>query len=74
MISYEVPLARYPDTYNGKPLIYAALASQKNNMAVYLMSIYMTEESHKKFEAEYKMTGKRRFAHVIPREELEAKA
>ncbi|NIR35130.1 MAG: DUF1801 domain-containing protein, partial [Actinobacteria bacterium] len=26
MISYEIPLSRYPDTYNGKPLAYAALA------------------------------------------------
>ena len=24
MISYEVPLAVQPDTYNGKPLMYAA--------------------------------------------------
>ena len=27
MISYEVPLETYSQTYNGKPLIYAALAS-----------------------------------------------
>ena len=59
MIAYQVPLETYPDTYNGKPLMYAALASQKNNMAVYLMSIYMTEASRKKFEAAYKRTGKR---------------
>ena len=32
MITYEVPLETFPDTYNGKPLIYAALASQKNHM------------------------------------------
>ncbi|MGI9584813.1 MAG: DUF1801 domain-containing protein, partial [Acidimicrobiia bacterium] len=36
MITYQVPLATYPDTYNGKPLMYAALASQKHHMAVYL--------------------------------------
>jgi hypothetical protein len=29
MISYEVPLERYPETYNGQPLMYAALAAQK---------------------------------------------
>ena len=28
MISYEVPLATYPNTYNGKPLMFAALAAQ----------------------------------------------
>ena len=40
MIAYEVPLAINPKTYNGKPLMYAALASQKNHMAIYLCSIY----------------------------------
>ena len=29
MIAYEVPLAINPKTYNGKPLMYAALAAQK---------------------------------------------
>ncbi len=37
MIAWQVPLAVYPDTYNGQPLMYAALASQKNHMALYLM-------------------------------------
>ena len=37
MISYEIPLARYPVTYNKQPLSYAALAAQKNHYAVYLM-------------------------------------
>ncbi len=59
MISYEVPLSIYPDTYNKKPLMYAALASQKNHMAVYLTAIYMTENARKKFETAYKATGKR---------------
>ena len=36
MIGYQVPLSSYPDTYNDQPLMYAALASQKNHMAVYL--------------------------------------
>jgi hypothetical protein len=29
MICYEVPLARYPDTYNKQPLMYMALAAQE---------------------------------------------
>ncbi len=40
MISYEIPLERYPDTYNGQPLLFAALANQKRHMAVYLHCIY----------------------------------
>lgn len=59
MIAYEVPLSTYPDTYNGQPLAYAALASQKNHMAVYLSGIYMDEEARAKFEADYRATGKR---------------
>ncbi len=38
MISYEIPLSTYPDTYNGKPLMVAALAAQKNGYSVYLMA------------------------------------
>jgi hypothetical protein len=59
MICYEVPMEIYSDTYNGKPLSYIALASQKNYMAIYLMSIYSTEENRKRFEEAYKATGKR---------------
>ena len=59
MITYEVPLATYPDTYNGQPLSYAALASQKNHMAVYLMGIYGSDALRERFEAAYRATGKR---------------
>ena len=59
MITYEVPLEVYPDTYNKKPLMYAALASQKNHMAVYLSGIYTDERAREDFETDYKATGKR---------------
>ena len=59
MISYQVPLSSFPDTYNGKPLMLAALASQKRHMAVYLTGIYMTEAKREAFETAYKDTDKR---------------
>jgi uncharacterized protein YdhG (YjbR/CyaY superfamily) len=59
MITYQVPLETYPDTYNGEPLMYAALASQKNHMAVYLTGIYMVDEERSAFEDAYRATGKR---------------
>ena len=59
MICYEVPLAIHPETYNGQPLMYAALASQKNHMAVYLTGVYMSDETRAEFEREYQATGKR---------------
>lgn len=40
MITWGVPLSRYPDTYNGKPLAAVSLASQKNHLALYLMCLY----------------------------------
>jgi uncharacterized protein YdhG (YjbR/CyaY superfamily) len=59
MITYQVPLSVYPDTYNNKPLMYAALASQKNHMAVYLIGIYIEEGVKKRFVEEYAATGKK---------------
>ncbi|MEP1777939.1 DUF1801 domain-containing protein [Reichenbachiella sp.] len=59
MISYEVPLEVYPDTYNKKPLMFAALASQKNHMAVYLSGIYCDETLRMNFENEYRASGKK---------------
>ena len=59
MITYQVPLETYPDTYNKKPLMYAALASQKHHMSVYLTGIYMDDENRQNFEKAYRATGKR---------------
>jgi hypothetical protein len=59
MIAYQIPLATYPDTYNKQPLMYAALASQKQHMAIYLTGIYTSDTSRKAFEKAYKATGKR---------------
>jgi hypothetical protein len=59
MISYEIPLADYPETYNGKPLMYAALASQKNYMAVYLSGVYAEDNRREEFLTRYRETGKK---------------
>jgi uncharacterized protein YdhG (YjbR/CyaY superfamily) len=59
MITYQIPLETYPDTYNKQPLMFAALASQKNHMAVYLMGIYVSDETRDEFEEAYRATGKR---------------
>lgn len=62
MIGYVVPLSLYPEGYLGDkktPLPYAGLASQKNNMAVYLMNIYGDEKVERWFEKEYRKTGKK---------------
>lgn len=57
MIGYFVPLERYPETYNGQPLAYVGLASQKNYMSLYLMGVYGDAESE--FRERFKATGKK---------------
>ena len=57
MISYEVPLSRYPVTYNKQPLMYMALAAQKNNYALYMMNVYADEALRGKLTAAYKAAG-----------------
>jgi Domain of unknown function (DU1801) len=59
MIAYEVPLEVYADTYNKQPLMYAALASQKNSMVVYLNCIYSDPDAGLTFKEKYVATGKR---------------
>jgi len=59
MITYQVPLDLEPDTYNGRPLMYAALASQKNHMAVYLTGVYSDPAARAAFESGYRASGKR---------------
>jgi alkylated DNA nucleotide flippase Atl1 len=58
-ITWEVPLARYPDTYNGQPLCYVALAAQKNHYAVYLMGVYGDPAQAQWLEAEFLKAGKK---------------
>lgn len=57
MIAYEIPLKDYPNTYNKKPLLYAALASQKNHMAVYLHAVYGDDDIATWFRDAYADTG-----------------
>jgi hypothetical protein len=59
MISYVVPLERYPDTYNGQPLTLASVANQKRHMAIYLLGVYGDESSRSWLEARWQAAGKK---------------
>ena len=59
MIVYVIPLERYPDTYNGQPLMIAALASQKNYMSLHLMCVYGHAPTGAWFKEEFRKTGKK---------------
>src|SRR5262245_66677145 len=54
MLMYSVPLSRLPNTYNGHPLCYVALASQKNYMSVYLMNVYGDKKTEAWFRSAFK--------------------
>ena len=59
MISYEIPLDHYPDTYNDQPLSYLGLAAQANHNSLYLMPVYQDEELQDWLEEEFKKANKK---------------
>ena len=59
MISYEIPLERYTNTYNGQPLGYVALAAQKNYYALYLLGTMMDKKQDQWLKREFEKAGKK---------------
>lgn len=59
MLCYVVPLRRSPETYNGHPLMFAALASQKHHLSLYLMCAYGHPATKSWFAAAWKKAGKK---------------
>ncbi len=57
MISYEIPLERYPDTYNGRPLGVLGLAAQARHYALYLNAAYTSPELMARLRAAYAAAG-----------------
>lgn len=58
MLSYEIPLSRYPDTYNKQPLMYMALGAQKNHFALYTTNVRNSKVHLAKLTAAYQTAGK----------------
>jgi uncharacterized protein DUF1801 len=59
MLAWVVPLATLPDTYNGHPLMLAALGAHKKLMTIYLMTVYGDPKIRREFETAYKKAGKK---------------
>ncbi len=62
MLGYYVPLSKYPNGYHcdpKQPLPFAALASQKSHLAVYLMGLYLDAELSEWFRTAWAKTGKK---------------
>jgi Domain of unknown function (DU1801) len=59
MIVYEVPLAKYADTYNGHALWYAAIGSPKSYLSLHLMPVYASAELARRLRDGFKDAGKK---------------
>ena len=59
MITWQVPLTTFPDTYNGRPLAYVGLAAQKRHNALYLMGLYPDSEAAEDFRRRWTEDGRR---------------
>lgn len=62
MPGYYVPHSIYPAGYHcdpKQPLPFGGIASQKNYISVYLMHLYGETDQAKRFEQEWKKTGKK---------------
>ncbi len=58
-IGWTIPLSRYPDTYNQQPILYVAVASQKNYCSLYLMGAFWSESQLEQLKAVFKAAGKK---------------
>jgi hypothetical protein len=59
MLSYVVPLERFANTYNSRPLPVVSLANQKQYVSLYLMGIYADDREREWFVDAWKATGRR---------------
>jgi hypothetical protein len=59
MLTWEIPLKKYPNTYNGKPLGYVALAAQKNSYSLYLMGPYGDAKQAEELKKAFDKAGKK---------------
>jgi hypothetical protein len=59
MLVYQVPLERYSDTYNGHPLWYVALASEKSYLSLHLMPVYGDKALARRLDEGFRAAGKR---------------
>jgi len=59
MIAYVIPLARFPKTYNGQPLWYAALASEKSYCSLHLMRAYGDPQQTAMLQQAFARAGKK---------------
>ena len=58
MLTYEIPLERYPETYNKQPLGFVSLAAQKNYYSLYMCG-YGDPELEKRLRDAFAKAGRK---------------
>jgi hypothetical protein len=59
MLSYGIPLTRYPDTYNRQPLVYVGLAAHKNAYSLYLTCVYVDAAQEQRLRDGFAAAGRK---------------
>jgi hypothetical protein len=59
MICYGIPVAEYPNSYNGQPLCYVAIAAQKHHYAFYLTGAYSDQKREAALRDGFAKAGKK---------------
>lgn len=59
VISYEIPLKRFAETHNGRPLMYVGLGALKNGYSIYLMAVYSDPRKAKALKQAFADAGKK---------------
>jgi len=59
MLVYQVPLSVYPDTANGQPLWYVALASQKSYLSLHLVPVYADKKLARQLQDGFRAAKKK---------------
>ena len=59
MVTWVVPLSRYPRTYNGQPLAYVALAARRTGCVLYLTGIYQDPAGDARLREAYAQAGRK---------------
>ena len=59
MVVFQVPVSDFADTYNRKPLWYAALASEKTYLSLHLMPVYGDPHASTRLKEAFSAAGKK---------------
>lgn len=57
--TFQVPLSRYADPVDGRPMVYAAIHAEKRNFVLYLTALYNDSPAEIDFRARWRSPSRR---------------